>query len=43
MQDAALSFRKEKLEIATKLDDLVGKKQAETMKEIGIYIFIKFR
>ena len=40
LRDAALSYRKEKLEIADKLDDLVGKKQAESMKEMGTFKFI---
>jgi hypothetical protein len=35
LQDVALSLSNEKLDIANKLDDLVGTKQAEYMKEIG--------
>jgi hypothetical protein len=35
LQDVALSLRNEKLDIANKLDDLVGTKQTEYMKEIG--------
>jgi hypothetical protein len=35
LQDVTLSFRNEKLDIANKLDHLVGTKQAEYMKDIG--------
>jgi len=36
LQDAALAFTDEKLNIASQLDSLVGMKQAEDMEQMGI-------